>query len=109
MPGVPRAARRCAALRGTARPVRRRRGAPRRARLVGEYDELVDAALELLGPDTARTTRREIAELPDVVRGYEDVKLRNVERFRSRGVELIGEMSSKPIVIGRASMAGTAR
>ena len=30
----------------------------------------------------------ELAELPDVIRGYEDIKLRNVERFRARAAEL---------------------
>jgi indolepyruvate ferredoxin oxidoreductase len=30
----------------------------------------------------------EIASLPDVVRGFEDVKLRNVEAYRARMVDL---------------------
>jgi len=45
--------------------------------LIGEYRELVRAL---------RTP--EAAELADIVRGYEDIKLRNVERFRTRAAEL---------------------
>ena len=40
------------------------------------------ARLERLTPVTHGTVA-EIAELPDVVRGYEDIKLANVERFRA--------------------------
>lgn len=51
--------------------------------LVGEYDALVQRALTLLDEGNA-TLVAELAELPDLVRGYEEVKLRNVERFRGR-------------------------
>jgi indolepyruvate ferredoxin oxidoreductase len=37
------------------------------------------------GPETALA----VAELPDMVRGYEDIKLANVERFRARAAELL--------------------
>ena len=33
-----------------------------------------------------------IAELPDIVRGYEDVKLANVARYRKQGEQLISEL-----------------
>jgi indolepyruvate ferredoxin oxidoreductase len=33
-----------------------------------------------------------IAELPDIVRGYEDVKLANVVRYRKQGEQLISEL-----------------
>jgi len=38
-------------------------------------------------PHPAREVARkaQIAELPDLVRGYESIKLRNVARFRERG------------------------
>jgi indolepyruvate ferredoxin oxidoreductase len=49
--------------------------------LVGEYRELVERALRDLSPKTHDRAVR-IARLPDLVRGYEDVKLRNVQRFR---------------------------
>ena len=31
----------------------------------------------------------ELAELPDVIRGYEDIKLAGVERFRERAEVLV--------------------
>ena len=52
--------------------------------LPGEYRELMVRALDRLTPVTHGVVA-EIAELPDVVRGYEEIKLRNVERFRDAG------------------------
>jgi indolepyruvate ferredoxin oxidoreductase len=49
--------------------------------LVDEYRSMVDRVLPGLEPDSHERAIR-IACLPDVVRGYEDVKLRNVRRFR---------------------------
>jgi indolepyruvate ferredoxin oxidoreductase len=60
-------------------------------KLPGEYRALVERALEDLRPETHATVAR-IAELPDVVRGYEDIKLRNVERFRAEAAELLTEL-----------------
>jgi indolepyruvate ferredoxin oxidoreductase len=49
--------------------------------LVDEYRALVDKALVGLSPENhARAVK--LANLPDVIRGYEDVKLRNVKKFR---------------------------
>jgi indolepyruvate ferredoxin oxidoreductase len=56
--------------------------------LPGEYLELVDRALETLSPATIDTAL-EIANLPDIVRGYEDIKLAGVDRFRERAAELL--------------------
>jgi len=55
--------------------------------LPGEYRALVERSLERLTPVTHATVA-EIAELPDVVRGYEDIKLANVEKFRGLAGEL---------------------
>jgi indolepyruvate ferredoxin oxidoreductase len=60
-------------------------------RLPGEYRALVERALERLTPGTHATVA-EIAGLPDLVRGYEEVKLRNVERFRAEAARLEGEL-----------------
>jgi indolepyruvate ferredoxin oxidoreductase len=49
--------------------------------LIGEYRELVSRALEQLAPDTAALVL-EICDLPDGIRGYEEIKLRSVKRFR---------------------------
>ncbi|MCW2966795.1 MAG: indolepyruvate ferredoxin oxidoreductase alpha and beta subunit, partial [Solirubrobacteraceae bacterium] len=59
--------------------------------LIGEYRELVGTALAGLRPDT-HTRVAEIAELADMIRGYEEIKLRNVERFRERAAELTAEL-----------------
>ena len=49
--------------------------------LAGEYRGLVEKSLVGLSPEThARAVK--LAELPDLIRGYEDIKLRNVQRFR---------------------------
>jgi indolepyruvate ferredoxin oxidoreductase len=51
--------------------------------LIGEYEEMVADALASLGPHT-HGTAVELCELPDVIRGYEEIKLRNVVLFRKR-------------------------
>jgi indolepyruvate ferredoxin oxidoreductase len=45
-----------------------------------------------------------VAELPDIVRGYEAIKVRNVERFRERADELLraladGEAERPPLQV----------
>jgi len=55
--------------------------------LPDEYMELVELALERLSPQTLPLAL-EIAALPELVRGYEQIKLAGVERFRTRGAEL---------------------
>ena len=49
--------------------------------LITEYEQLVKATLPTLVTDPARAAR--IVGLIDQVRGFEDVKLRNVERYRA--------------------------
>jgi indolepyruvate ferredoxin oxidoreductase len=51
--------------------------------LIGQYAELVGEALTLLAPET-HDTAVELLELPDLIRGYEDIKLRNVALYRKR-------------------------
>jgi len=50
--------------------------------LVEEYRTLIEGELAALSPELYEDAVAR-AELPDVIRGYEDVKLRNVERFRT--------------------------
>lgn len=55
--------------------------------LIGEYRLLIEGLLATLTADNhARCV--EIASLPDMIRGYEEVKLANVERYRARVREL---------------------
>jgi indolepyruvate ferredoxin oxidoreductase len=49
--------------------------------LIGEYRALIEQQLATLSPDTYEHAVK-LATLPDLIRGYEEVKLRNVERFR---------------------------
>jgi indolepyruvate ferredoxin oxidoreductase len=51
--------------------------------LIREYEAMVGEALGLLAQDT-HATALELFELPDVIRGYEEIKLRNVTLFRKR-------------------------
>ncbi|HEU4974453.1 MAG TPA: indolepyruvate ferredoxin oxidoreductase family protein [Baekduia sp.] len=80
-------------IRGTKLDVFGRPGVRRVERaLPGEYRALVARALERLTPATHATVAQ-IAALPDVVRGYEEIKLRNVERFRAEAQRLEGELA----------------
>jgi indolepyruvate ferredoxin oxidoreductase len=49
--------------------------------LIGEYQVLVDKALVGLSAESHGCAVK-LANLPDLIRGYEDVKLRNVKKFR---------------------------
>jgi indolepyruvate ferredoxin oxidoreductase len=51
--------------------------------LIGEYEDMVARALSKLTPDN-HATALELLELPDLIRGYEEIKLRNVVMFRKR-------------------------
>jgi indolepyruvate ferredoxin oxidoreductase len=66
--------------------------------LVGEYRDTVDRALAQLTPQSAERVRA-IAELPDVVRGYEDIKLAGVAEFRRRSLELIAELEGPELPV----------
>ena len=60
--------------------------------LPGEYMALVDAALARLEPDTLALAL-EAAALPELVRGYEEIKLAGVERFRARAAQLSAQLA----------------
>jgi indolepyruvate ferredoxin oxidoreductase len=70
--------------------------------LIDEYTRLVDEALSLLTPD-AHATALELLELPDVIRGYEEIKLRNVTLFRKRADAILKRLRAgkpAPILLG---------
>ena len=50
--------------------------------LVKEYRQLIDRLAPKVTADNAKAAT-ELASLPDLVRGYEEIKLRNVERYHS--------------------------
>ena len=61
--------------------------------LISEYRALVLRALAAATPDTCDLVVQ-IAELPDLVRGYESVKLRSVGVFRARAAELEAQLAA---------------
>ncbi|HEX6651645.1 MAG TPA: indolepyruvate ferredoxin oxidoreductase family protein [Thermoleophilaceae bacterium] len=64
--------------------------------LIAGYETLVDEALSLLTPET-HDTAVELLELPDVIRGYEEIKLRNVVLYRKRADAILKRMrAGKP-------------
>ena len=72
--------------------------------LIGEYRELVERTLPKLDADRYDTVV-ELLELPDVIRGYEDIKLGNVERYRAQveavEAKLEAGPSATPLVVTR--------
>jgi len=61
--------------------------------LVGEYEDTVVGAIAHLSEAT-HATAVELCELPDVIRGYEHIKLRNVALYRKRTAPLLKRLSS---------------
>jgi indolepyruvate ferredoxin oxidoreductase len=61
--------------------------------LVAEYQALVRDALEHLRPDTADAVA-DLAALPDVIRGYEEIKLRNVSAFREQAAAALADLAT---------------
>jgi indolepyruvate ferredoxin oxidoreductase len=55
--------------------------------LVREYEDMVARTLAKLTPHN-HATALELLELPDLIRGYEDIKLRNVVMFRKRAAAI---------------------
>jgi indolepyruvate ferredoxin oxidoreductase len=79
-------------LRGTSLDVFGRTEVRRTERaLAGEYRAAVAAALPRLSAETLPALVA-LAELPDLVRGYEDVKLANVARFRTALADGVREL-----------------
>lgn len=58
--------------------------------LIQEYRQMIEGTLATLAPEK-HDMAVELASLPDIIRGYEDVKLRNVEKFRSQVKQIAGK------------------
>jgi indolepyruvate ferredoxin oxidoreductase len=61
--------------------------------LIGEYEELVTWTLTRLSGQNHELAV-ELCELPDVIRGYEEIKLRNVVLYRKRAAALRRRLES---------------
>ena len=73
--------------------------------LIDEYRSLVARAMDRLDADTADTVA-EIAQLPDLVRGYEQIKLDGMEQMRRRAAELTAQLEGRDIAPSAPSPAG---
>lgn len=71
-------------------------------RLIEEYVGTVEHLLDGLTPDNLPRAV-EVAELPDMVRGYEQVKLGNVDRYRQELVAALGRFDRTTLRSGRTS------
>jgi indolepyruvate ferredoxin oxidoreductase len=81
-------------LRGTALdPFGRTRVRRAERQLVADYRALLADALVHLRPET-QSAVADLAALPDLVRGYEDVKLAAIERFRETAADRLGALRS---------------
>jgi indolepyruvate ferredoxin oxidoreductase len=60
--------------------------------LIAEYEAIIGDSLAHLTPER-HATAVELLELPDVIRGYEDIKLRNVALFRTRAKPLLKRLT----------------
>jgi indolepyruvate ferredoxin oxidoreductase len=67
--------------------------------LAAEYRDSVTGALGRLRPENAGLVAR-IAELPDMIRGYEQIKLDNVARYRAELGTLQAELAQAPAAAG---------
>ncbi len=65
--------------------------------LIAEYRALMEAELDALTPHTYDRALK-LARLPDMIRGYEDVKLANVDRFREQ-VRAILSGDTQPVAL----------
>jgi indolepyruvate ferredoxin oxidoreductase len=62
--------------------------------LIGEYRAAIEQALAAApGDEQAGQLATELAGLPDMVRGYEEIKLANVARYRARQAEILASLA----------------
>jgi indolepyruvate ferredoxin oxidoreductase len=66
--------------------------------LIADYRASVEGALSQLSPGNHEVVTR-IAALPDMIRGYEQVKLANVARYRRELAALQAELAAQPLVM----------
>jgi indolepyruvate ferredoxin oxidoreductase len=67
--------------------------------LIGEYRALIEEALTNLSPATYEQAVK-LANLPDMIRGYEEVKVRNVGRFREEVGKIKEEEGLEVVLAG---------
>ena len=65
--------------------------------LIAQYRTLMETELDGLSPDTHERAVR-LARLPDMIRGYEDVKLANIELYRAE-VRAVLKPDARPVAL----------
>ena len=63
--------------------------------LIGEYREMIERELAALSPATHERAVK-LARLPDLIRGYEGVKRKNVEKYRAEVAALLSPKEATP-------------
>jgi indolepyruvate ferredoxin oxidoreductase len=63
--------------------------------LIGEYRAMIEGALATLSQETYGRSV-ELAALPDMIRGYEEIKLASAEKYRAR----VQELTTAPALVG---------
>ena len=65
--------------------------------LISEYQTMMDEELDSLSPASYERALK-LAALPDMIRGYEDVKLANVERYREQ-MRAVRSPDAQPVAL----------
>jgi len=73
--------------------------------LIAEYNALLDEIVQRLSLEN-HAVAVELAALPDLVRGYDEVKLRNVDRYREQVTRLRAQLTDGRLVVGRLAVDG---
>ena len=73
--------------------------------LVVDYEAVLDEIVARLSSDN-HAVAVELAALPDLVRGYDEVKLRNVERYREQVARLRAQLTDGRLVVARIEVDG---
>jgi indolepyruvate ferredoxin oxidoreductase len=68
--------------------------------LISEYRSTIEAAIAKLGVHNLGVAVQ-LAELPDVVRGYEEIKMSNIDEYERQRADLLERMSSTDVGGGR--------
>jgi indolepyruvate ferredoxin oxidoreductase len=74
--------------------------------LVEEYRRLLENAVTMVTLENLGLVVS-LAELPDMIRGYDDVKIKNIEDFRRRCAELMGQITLNEPYDRQAAVSGT--
>jgi indolepyruvate ferredoxin oxidoreductase len=64
--------------------------------LIGEYRAMVERSITMLRPDTVDAVAA-LAALPDMIRGYEQIKLASIAEYRAAVAHHYGRLAGEPV------------